>query len=66
MQEGRAELRVEDGWVVCPVCSRNRRLLRVDAGTKAKSLPVYCRYCKHEIAVDVEDGRVWTKGEPRA
>lgn len=60
-QTGRVELRVEGGWAVCPVCRRNRRLLRVDAGTRAKGLPVYCRYCKHEITVDVEDGRVWTR-----
>lgn len=59
--KGRLELRVTDGWAACPVCRQNRRLLRVDAGTAARGLPVYCRYCKREFTIDVEGGRVWRR-----
>lgn len=47
-------IQVTDGWVQCPVCKRNKRLLRVTPGTKARLLPVYCRDCKSEIILDIE------------
>lgn len=64
-QAGRVELRVADGRVVCPGC---RRLLvnRIGPRSAGRDLPFYCRQCKRTFWVDVEDGRVWAKGEPRA
>lgn len=47
-------VKVRDGWIQCPVCRRNKRLLRITASTCATALPVYCRDCKHEIIVDIE------------
>ena len=47
-------LKVSDGWVACPICKRNKRLLRVTDSTKAQHLPVYCRGCKSEIILDIE------------
>ena len=43
-----------EGWVHCPVCRRNKRLLRVEADTYARRLPVFCRDCKSEIILDIE------------
>lgn len=43
-----------DGWVQCPICRRNKRLLRVEADTYARRLPVYCKDCKTEIILDIE------------
>lgn len=47
-------IKVQDGWVACPVCKRNKRLLRVTPSTRATCLPVYCRDCKSEIILDIE------------
>lgn len=51
-------VKVRDGWVQCPVCKRNRRLLRVEADTRAEKLRVYCRSCKTEIALDIDGQNV--------
>lgn len=65
-QTGRVELRVRDGRiVVCPVCSRFL-VNRISPRSAGRDLPFYCRQCKRTFWVDVEDGRVWAKGEPRA
>ncbi|MUU13070.1 MAG: hypothetical protein EP146_18270 [Oscillibacter sp.] len=36
---------VKDGWITCPECGRNHRLLRITRETEAHGLPVYCRTC---------------------
>jgi hypothetical protein len=43
-----------DGWLTCPRCNRNRHFLRVLPGTSATELPVYCRDCKTEIILHIE------------
>lgn len=50
-------LTVKDGYLVCPVCKRNRRLQRISPETEATNLPVYCRDCKHEIYIDISQGQ---------
>ena len=57
-------LTVEDGWVTCPVCKRNRRLLRVSPDTTAQALPVFCRDCKHEIILDIDRGQSVERRSP--
>lgn len=50
----RSIIQVTDGWVRCPVCQRNKKLLRITPQTVAKQLPVYCRLCGSEIILDIE------------
>ena len=50
-------LTVENGWLTCPVCRRNKRLLRIPPDAQAHRVPVYCRSCKTEIIVDIEQGQ---------
>lgn len=48
---------VKDGWLQCPVCRANRRLLRIAPGCKATGLAVFCRKCKTEIKIDIAQGQ---------
>ena len=59
-----ARLVVKDGWVICPVCRRNHRLLRVDPETVAKDLPIYCRDCKTEIILNIDRGQSVERRSP--
>lgn len=45
------------GWIVCPSCRRNKRLMRIGPDTEAKNLRVYCRDCKHEIILNIDKGQ---------
>ena len=47
-------LTVRGGWVVCPECRSNRKLLHIRPDTQAENLPVYCRRCKREIILNIE------------
>lgn len=51
------KLTVKDGWLQCPVCRRNRRLMRVRPDTEGLRIPVYCRDCKTEITIDIREGQ---------
>lgn len=52
-----AKLSTKDGWLTCPVCRRNHRLLRITDATSARGLPVYCRTCRSEIILDIDIGQ---------
>lgn len=49
-------LTVKDGWLTCPRCRKNHRLMQVRPDTQGKNLIAYCRTCKNEILIDVEKG----------
>ena len=50
------KLIVKDGWLMCPSC-RRRKVLQVRPDTTAKNLIVYCRDCRTETMVDIEQGQ---------
>lgn len=50
-------LTVKDGYLVCPTCRRNKRLIQIQPDTKAERLRVYCRDCKTEHIVDIDRGQ---------
>lgn len=50
-------LTVENGWLVCPFCKLNRRVMRIDPDTVATKLPAYCRSCKREFRIDIQKGQ---------
>ena len=55
---------VKDGWITCPNCRRNKRLLRITDTTEAKRLPVFCRDCKTEIILDIARGQSVERRSP--
>lgn len=50
-------LTVKDGYLVCPNCRRNKRLIQVRPETRAERLVVFCRDCKTETIVDIDKGQ---------
>ena len=58
------KLIVKDGWVTCPACRRNHRLIRVGMDTEAKRLPVYCRTCHSEIVLNIDRGQSVKRQSP--
>lgn len=50
-------LTVKDGWLECPNCHRNKRMMRVLPNTSGRNLVVFCRDCKTEHIVDIVEGR---------
>ena len=50
-------LTVEDGYLICPACRRNRKLLPVTPDTTAVNLEVWCRDCKRRIKLDILKGQ---------
>lgn len=50
-------LTVMAGYLVCPVCHRNRRLAKIRSDTEGINIPVFCRDCKHEIIIDISRGQ---------
>lgn len=50
-------LTVKNGWLVCPTCRRNRKLLHILPETTAEHLEVYCRDCKTSMTVDIAKGQ---------
>lgn len=46
------KLIIKDGWLMCPKCGR-MKVLRIEAETTARALPVYCRRCGQESIVNI-------------
>lgn len=58
------KLTVKDGWVTCPNCKRNHRLIRIEPETEATNLPVYCKTCRSEIILNIERGQSVKRQSP--
>jgi len=62
--EKRDTLVVKNGWLTCPVCRRNRRLMRIAFDTEARNLHVYCTDCKTELILDIARGQSVERRSP--
>lgn len=49
-------LAVKDGYLECPICHRNR-LKRVAPDESGERILIFCRYCKSEIRIDIDQGQ---------
>lgn len=52
-------LAVKEGYLVCPCCRRNKRLMQIRPDTVATRVVAFCRDCKSEIIVDIEQGQCY-------
>lgn len=50
-------LTVRNGYLVCPRCRRNKRLYKLHPGDNAKQVTVFCRDCKAEIPIMINQGQ---------
>ena len=50
-------LTVERGFLVCPKCRRNRRVMKISPITVAHNVVAFCRDCKWEGFVNILEGR---------
>lgn len=49
-------LSMKDGWLKCPNCRKNRRMMKVRPDAEGKRLTAYCRVCRQEIIIDIHKG----------
>ena len=49
-------LTVREGYLVCPVC-RNKHLMQIRPETVAFRVVAFCRNCKSENIIDIEQGQ---------
>ena len=50
-------LTVKDGYLICPNCRQNKRLMKINPETEARKVVAFCRSCKAENIVDIERGQ---------
>ena len=50
-------LPMKDGWLVCPICRRNKRLKRIREDEEADRINLLCRDCKNEVYVSIHHGQ---------
>ena len=48
---------VTDGYLACPICRRNRRMMKVDPDTEGRGIVAYCRVCKTEHKINIVQGQ---------
>lgn len=53
-QEKRDRLAVKNQWLLCPVCKRGK-VLKLNPGTRAVELTVYCKVCGSESIVNIDE-----------
>ncbi len=49
-------LTVKHGWLECPSCNRNRKMMQVLPDTEGHKIVAFCRICKTEHIVDIVKG----------
>lgn len=41
----------KDRWLICPAC--DKKLIKLLPTTVVQDFPLYCRYCKKEVIVNI-------------
>lgn len=48
---------VKGGYLECPHCRKNKRVMKINPDTVAFRVVAYCRDCKTENIVDIDKGQ---------
>lgn len=48
---------IKNGYLICPVCRRNKQLYKINPQDEAEQITLYCRDCKHEVKVKISKGQ---------
>lgn len=48
---------VREGYLVCDICRRNKRLMKINPDTEGHGIVAFCRICKTEHKVDIVQGQ---------
>ena len=49
-------LTVRNGWLECPSCRRNHRMMQIRPDAEGRNLVAFCRVCKTEHIVNIVKG----------
>lgn len=49
-------LTVREGYLICPVCRQNKKLLPVLPTTSGTNIVAWCPKCKHRTIVNIDHG----------
>lgn len=63
-RDNRVKLRIENGFLICPRCRRDRKIIKVTPTTAAKNLEVMCKFCKYKFTVDIVSGQSFESQSP--
>ena len=50
-------LTVKDGYLTCPRCRTNNRVMKIHPTTFARNAVAFCRICKWEGLVNIQEGQ---------
>lgn len=51
------KLVTKDGWITCPICKRNHRLMKTRSDTVGQNIIAYCRTCRSEVVLNIDKGQ---------
>lgn len=56
-ENGGKIVKVKDKHPICPNCKRNKLPIQIYGDTVVHGLQVFCRHCKAEIKLDIDEGQ---------
>ena len=54
------ELQVKNGYLVCPVCRRQKHLQKVNGNEYIRNAELFCNSCKSKVYVDIIGGKCYS------
>lgn len=63
-KDRRVKLQIENGFLICPRCHRDRKIVKITPTTAAKNLEVMCKFCKFKFSIDIERGQSFESQSP--
>lgn len=56
--DGRGKLLpMRNGFLICPYCRRNKKLMRIPPKSEGRGLVAWCKDCRREVKFDIFAGQ---------